>query len=269
MPSLAVFCDRMRYWCDEGNLGYDQIERWNIWEGGECDCSSLVIHCLQEAGFDTGDAYYTGNLSDNLTARGWERLWPDISSAQPGDILLNDANHVAAVVDGYGWGATIGEAWLDETGGIYYGAAGDQTGLETRTRGIYDFPWDCFLRYAGEEGDDDVSAQDVWDYGIGQDATVHYNNEPAWKRLSWVHHDAAAVYKDVCRTDFADVEKSTGEKVNTGAGMHERLVYCEAYIKKIMSKLDKLEGGDSSVVSIDYDKLAEAVADKLAKRMAD
>lgn len=117
--------------------------------------------------------------------------------------------------------------------------------------------------------EDDVSAQDVWDYGIGQDATVHYNNEPAWKRLSWVHHDAAAVYKDVCRTDFADVEKSTGEKVNTGAGMHERLVYCEAYIKKIMSKLDKLEGGDSSVVSIDYDKLAEAVADKLAKRMAD
>lgn len=151
MPSLEKFCDRMRYWCDEGNLGYDQIERWNIWEGGECDCSSLVIHALNEAGFDTGDAYYTGNLSANLTARGWDRLWPDISSARPGDILLSDANHVAAVVYGWGWWATIAEAWLDENGGIYYGASGDQTGLETRTRGIYDFPWDCILRYEEEE----------------------------------------------------------------------------------------------------------------------
>lgn len=151
MPNLDYFADRMRYWCDDADLGYDQIQRWNIWDGGECDCSSLVIHALDEAGFDTGDAYYTGNLSDNLTERGWDRLWPDISSARPGDILLSDANHVAAVVYGWGWWATIAEAWLDENYGIYYGASGDQNGLETRTRGIYDFPWDCILRYKGEK----------------------------------------------------------------------------------------------------------------------
>lgn len=267
MPSLSHFAERMRYWCDEGNLGYDQTQRYNVWEGGESDCSWLLIHCLKEAGFDTGSANSTHDLSWNLTQRGWERLYPTISTARPGDILLADQHHVAAVVYGWGWWATIAEAWLDEKGGIYYGQSGDQTGLETRTRGIYDFPWDCILRYAGES-EDDVSAQDVWDYELGQDATPDYNNEPAWKRLSWVHHDAAALYKDVCRKDFADVEKATGEKVNSGAAMHERLVYCEAYIKQINKKLDKLQAGGATV---DYDKLAAkvapAVADEIYKRM--
>ena len=39
MGSISKFCERMRYWCDEGDLGYDQSQRWNICEGGECDCS--------------------------------------------------------------------------------------------------------------------------------------------------------------------------------------------------------------------------------------
>lgn len=267
MASLNYFCERMRYWCDEGNLGYDQIQRWNIWEGGESDCSSLVIHALQEAGFDTGGATYTGDLSWNLTQRGWERLDPNLHTARPGDILLNDSQHVAAVISGWGWYSTIAEAWLDENGGIYYGQSGDQTGWETHTRGIYDYPWNCILRFTGES-EDDVSAQDVWDYELGSDGTPHYNNEAAWKHLSWCHHDTAAMYADVCKKDMANVEKATGEKVNSGVGMHERLAYCEAYIKQISKKLDKLQTGNvSATVNIDYDKLANAVADKIAKRM--
>ena len=54
MPSLNKFCERMRYWCEDANLGYNQNDRWNFNNPGNCDCSSLVIHCLQEAGFDTG-----------------------------------------------------------------------------------------------------------------------------------------------------------------------------------------------------------------------
>ena len=68
MGDLNKFCERMRYWCDEGNLGYDQSNRQDIRYGGECDCSSLVIYALKEAGFDTGAASYTGNLSGNLVA---------------------------------------------------------------------------------------------------------------------------------------------------------------------------------------------------------
>lgn len=145
MPSLSKFCDRMRYWCTQGNLGYDQGNRWDIRYGGECDCSSLVIFCLQEAGFDTGSASYTGNMSSNLTARGWKRI-PFTWSPQAGDILLNDANHVAAWL-----GDCLAQASIDENGDIAGGQSGDQTDRETNVRSLYDYPWDCILRYTGAQ----------------------------------------------------------------------------------------------------------------------
>lgn len=111
--------------------------------GGNCDCSSLVIHCLKEAGFDTGTATYTGNLSDNLTRRGWKRL-PVNSSPQPGDILLNDVHHVAV----YLGGGKLAQASISERG-TAYGRAGDQTGRETNIRPYYNYPWNCYLRYGG------------------------------------------------------------------------------------------------------------------------
>lgn len=149
--SIAKLCERMRYWCEDANLGYDQSQRWNIRVGGECDCSSLVIFCLLEAGFDTGTASYTGDLSDELTARGWSRLAPDLSTCRPGDILLNDGCHVCVVIAGYGWDATIAQASIDENGRISGGASGDQTDGETNVRGVYEYSrgWDCILRYSG------------------------------------------------------------------------------------------------------------------------
>lgn len=151
MPNLSEFRNLMKYYCDDASVGYDQSQRWNVYDGGETDCSALVISCLKQAGFDTGNATYTGNMSNELCSRGWSRLAPDISYAQPGDILLNDANHVAAVVDGSGWNATIAQASIDENGNISGGAAGDQTGWETATMPIYSYPWDCILRYAGND----------------------------------------------------------------------------------------------------------------------
>ena len=77
MPSLSKFVARMLYWCDEANLGYDQGNRWDIRPGGECDCSSLVIHALREAGFATGAASYTGDMAKALAANGWRGVAPD------------------------------------------------------------------------------------------------------------------------------------------------------------------------------------------------
>lgn len=149
MSNLQTFIDRMRYWCDEGNLGYDQSNRWDIREGGECDCSSLVIHALREAGFDTGSASYTGNLSSNLCARGWYECVND-GAPMAGDILLNHANHVAVWL-----GDCLAEASIDENWSISGGCSGDQTGNETHTGYYYNFPWDCYLRFDG----DDVSRE--------------------------------------------------------------------------------------------------------------
>ncbi len=144
MASVDELCDRMRYWCDDGNLGYCQDHRWDIREGGECDCSSLVVHCLQEAGFDTGDASYTGNMSDELCARGWSRVAND-GNPRRGDILLNDVHHVAVYIgDGL-----LCQASRNELHTANGGQPGDQDGWETNTRGYYDYPWDCYLRYEG------------------------------------------------------------------------------------------------------------------------
>lgn len=152
MGSIQKLCERMRYWCDEGNLGYDQSNRWDIREGGECDCSSLVIFALREAGFDTGSSSYTGDMSDELCARGWNRIPADIGSCQPGDILLNDIHHVCVVVDGYGYNATIAQASIDENGNATGGMSGEQAN-ETNTKPVYVYwaGWDCILRYAGSD----------------------------------------------------------------------------------------------------------------------
>ena len=120
---------------------YSQSDRWNFnASAGNCDCSSLVIHCLREAGFDTGSATYTGNLSGELTKRGWKRL-PANGNPQPGDILLNDVHHVAV----YLGGGKLAQASISERG-TAYGKAGDQTGRETNIRNYYSYPWDCYLR---------------------------------------------------------------------------------------------------------------------------
>lgn len=159
MGSISKFCERMKYWCDEANLGYDQSNRWDIRVGGECDCSSLVIFALREAGFDTGSASYTGDMSDNLTKRGWKRLKADISTCKPGDILLNDVHHVCAVISGYGWNARIAQASIDERGRASGGQSGDQTDGETNTKPVYTYRygWDCILRYGGS---DDIPVDD-------------------------------------------------------------------------------------------------------------
>lgn len=148
---LTKFCDLMYTACAVWSLGYDQYNREDIRNGGECDCSSLVIWALKQAGFDTGSASYTGNMSSNLTARGWKRISADLSQAKPGDILLNDNYHTAAVISGSGWNAKIAQASIDERGRATGGQAGDQTGNETNVKNIYTYShgWDCILRWTG------------------------------------------------------------------------------------------------------------------------
>lgn len=151
MGNLATAVARMRYWCLEANLGYDQSQRWNIVPGGEADCSSLVIHVLREAGFDTGGATYTGNMRAALTARGWQVVAVRPTSAanlRAGDILLNDANHVAL----YLGGGYLGQASIDERGRASGGRSGDQTDYETNVRSFYVYAhggWSSVLRWTG------------------------------------------------------------------------------------------------------------------------
>lgn len=172
MPSLQSFIDRMVYYCRDVSVGYSQADRWDVRPGGNCDCSSLVITCLREAGFDTGTASYTGNLSAQLTARGWTRLSPYVAK-RAGDILLNDACHVAVMIDG----SRLAQASISETGGVS-GMDGDQTGRETNISNYYDYPWNAVLRW---NGDTMATTQEIaaavgsYTYGNG-DAIYNYVN---------------------------------------------------------------------------------------------
>ena len=155
MPSLQKFCDAMRWAADSDRVGYSQSDReslqeWKFFTGEDTntDCSKLTIEALQYAGFPTGWATYTGNMSAALCANGWERL-PVDGNPRKGDILLSDAHHVAVWL-----GDCLAQASIGEGGLVSGGARGDQTGWEVNTRSYYDYPWDCYLRYAGESEDD-------------------------------------------------------------------------------------------------------------------
>ena len=153
MPNLDTAIAAMDRACRIWSVGYDQGNRWDIRNGGETDCSALVIWALKQGGFNVGGATYTGNMSANLTAHGWKRLPPDLKTAQPGDILLNDTHHTCMVVRGHGLGAIIAQASIDERGRASGGRGGDQTGGETNERRIYTYRhgWDCILRYMGAQ----------------------------------------------------------------------------------------------------------------------
>lgn len=200
MGDINTLVNRMIYWCKTANMGYSQYDRWNFTpNGGNCDCSSLVIHCLQEAGFDTGTASYTGNMSTQLTARGWTRL-PANGNPQYGDILLNDVHHVAVYIGN----GLLAQASISENNTIS-GAAGDQTGQETNISNYYNYPWNCYLRYQGDTMPTTQEiAQAVGSYTYGNGDTiynyVHYASDHAEKAHSYTRprflgaRDSAARY---------------------------------------------------------------------------
>lgn len=84
MPSISKAIEAMDKACRIWSVGYDQSNRWDIRDGGETDCSALVIWALKQGGFDTGSATYTGNLSYNLTRNGWLRLPPNLRHSSAG-----------------------------------------------------------------------------------------------------------------------------------------------------------------------------------------
>lgn len=142
--SVQKLIDRMKYWCTSVSLGYDQSNREDFRNGGETDCSALVLYALREAGFSTGSATYTGNMRSNLTARGWKVVAVN-GSPKAGDILLNDVHHVAVYIGG----GKLAQASIDENGRATGGKGGDQSGRETNISNYYNYPWNCYLRWTG------------------------------------------------------------------------------------------------------------------------
>lgn len=150
--------------CDDYNVGYSQHNRWdmpdiselisNTGYGGayEADCSSLTARAYNAAIVSLGlqgriplfpesDATWTGSWRSLAAARGFsvEEWYPGVD-LDVGDLLLSERDsggtgHIAM----YTGGDAEREAWISEIGDIY-GASGDQTGEETRTKPLSEHP---------------------------------------------------------------------------------------------------------------------------------
>lgn len=146
--AVQIMCDIAK----DDKHGYDWTYRWG--EYGDYDCSSLTIHSFKKAGFNLDGATYTGNLKSVLIREGFKDVKAskeclsgfkiDWKKLLPGDILLNELNHVAVYV---GEGLLV-EASINEKGGVRGGKPGDQTGREIAINPYrnYRFGWDCVMR---------------------------------------------------------------------------------------------------------------------------
>ena len=140
---------QMEAWANDLSHGYDQGNRW----GPDYDCSSAVISAWELAGVPvkTNGATYTGNMRGVFLRFGFEDVTASIdlttgAGLQRGDVLLNIRHHTAMYC---GNGMEV-EASINENGGVTGGMTGDQTGREFLVRPYRNYPWDCVLRYTGE-----------------------------------------------------------------------------------------------------------------------
>ena len=145
--SVSKMVELAEWFCGSANLGYDQWNRWDFpvygdaVTPGECDCSSLVYHCAELAGFGVpkSGTRYTGTMHRDFQAAGFIWHADTGTSWKAGDILYKEG-HTAIWTGKY-----IAEAYGDERGGSRGGARGDQnneTRLSPKRGG-----WKGYFRY--------------------------------------------------------------------------------------------------------------------------
>lgn len=121
-----------------------------IFQGGDRDCSSACISAWAAAGVDCGGATYTADMVRCMLATGNFVKKPPSFIASPGDLYLNERDHVAMCLQQVP--DQMMEFLINENGQIMGGKEGDQTGRESAITPYRDFPWDCILHYTGKAG---------------------------------------------------------------------------------------------------------------------
>ncbi len=167
MSAIEKAIAQMEAWAADDSHGYDQQYRWG--ERGDYDCSAAVIQAWELAGgpVKTNGATYTGNMRGIFLRCGFTDVTSQIdlatgSGLQRGDVMLNHQHHTAMYC---GAGQEV-EASINELGTVTGGQPGDQTGREFLVRTYRNYPWDCVLRYGGEEGTSPVRPRPSYEYSV-------------------------------------------------------------------------------------------------------
>lgn len=144
---------------NNNGYGYDQPTRtsgWAKWQSdptctnqcGSFDCSSFVAAALTEAGYFTPNPEFTTeNEAQYLQQAGFTNVTSSVDlnsggNLQPGDILVNQADHTAMYIGNN----QVVQASINENGGVSGGQVGDQTGQEIDIVQYYNFPWNSVWR---------------------------------------------------------------------------------------------------------------------------
>lgn len=127
---------------DDENYGYG----WDGRDGNpNYDCSSLVYWSLKNAGFPLSgnSAFSTHGMRNELARHGFRVYrWHEAGELQPGDIFLDEQTHTEMYLGG---GMTVA-AHINEHGGVYGGAKGDQTGNEISVAKYYGRQYEYIIR---------------------------------------------------------------------------------------------------------------------------
>ena len=223
----------------------DQWARMNPEQSGGTDCSGFVRWCYLQFGIDvgtwTGDESYAGYE----IARGHYPSEIPWDSLQPGDLILMTATYY----DDYSFSHYLCHIELYCGGGTMIGHPGGY-GPQEKWAQAWMESYGCITWMVRRvfEGDDDVSASDLWSYQNPSESI------DAYQALMETH--AAVTGGGISSWAY----KNPSEKIDA----YGVLMDMHKDIDGLKAAVDKLQVGGAAV---DYDKLANAVADKLAKRL--
>lgn len=145
---MEKIADRAEWWCLEGNLGYDQGNRWDIRVGGECDCSSLALWCVWEADYMPSQPTWgnTDSMPQQLEALGFKKVAAGKNPPR-GVIRLRSGHTAISLGDG-----RIAQASIDERGKISGGQSGDQANETNVKSDPNNWTWDFYAPDAPVSG---------------------------------------------------------------------------------------------------------------------
>lgn len=144
MPDIEIAVEEAKKIARDNSHGYSQKNRTG---NPDYDCSSLVIHCLDKAGFPMSryGATYTGNMKKALEKCGFTNVIKKINLKTgkgmiAGDVFLNENYHTAIAVS---------ETKMVAAHDNYDGRKGDSSGKEIDIYSYrnYSRGWESVWRY--------------------------------------------------------------------------------------------------------------------------